>query len=363
MKKFILSGCDLHDNSLRLKIASGTEAPQKRSFENTPEARQAMIAELQRRAAAVGGAEIVFAYEASGQGFGLHDELRAAGITCHVLAPTKMECSAKHRKNKNDDKDADRVLEVLRGHCLAGNKLPSVWAPDPQTRDDREVVRARLDAQAKCSLLKMQIGALLKRSGVRKPKSAGAGWSKGYRHWLQALSECDEPLRQGARQALASLLRQVDHLQEEVQTLDQQLAQLAQSERYAAPIKALTQKLKAVGLLTALVFLTEMGDLSRFHNRRQVGAFLGLVPSSDESGETTDRKGHITHQGPSRVRYVLCQAAWRRARYDQRESAVYERIALKNPKHKKIAVVAAMRRLAVRMWHAASPVRGKTAGT
>jgi transposase len=362
MKKFILSGCDLHDNSLLLKIACSTETPQKRSFENTPEARQAMIADLQRRAKAAGGAQIVFAYEASGQGFGLYDELQAAGITCHVFAPTKMECSAKQRRNKTDEKDADRVLEILRGHCLGGNKLPNVWVPDLQTRDDRELARARLDAQDKCSLVKTQIRALLKRNGMRKPKQAGAGWTKAYRHWLQALSECDEPLRQGARQALASLLRQLQHLEEEVQTLDKQLAELAKTERYAPQVKELTTKLKAVGLLTAMVFLTEMGDLSRFHNRRALGAFLGLTPSSNETGETPDRKGHITHQGPARVRYILCQAVWNRVRFDQRERAVYERIAAKNPKHKKIAVVAAMRRLAVHMWHVASAVRGLAQG-
>ena len=42
-------------------------------------------------------------------------------------------------------------------------------------------------------------------------------------------------------------------------------------------------------MLTALVFLTEMGDLARFANRRQIGAYLGLVPRSYESGAAGDR--------------------------------------------------------------------------
>ena len=104
-------------------------------------------------------------------------------------------------------------------------------------------------------------------------------------------------------------------------------------------------------MLTAIVFLTELGDLSRFANRRQIAAYLGLAPSSHESGQRNDRKGHITHQGSSRVRKVLCQAAWTRVRCNEQEKAVYERIKAKNPKKKKIAVVASMRRLAVRLWH------------
>jgi len=45
-----------------------------------------MIGDLKRRADAVGANRLVFAYEASGLGFTLYDELAASGIECHVLA-------------------------------------------------------------------------------------------------------------------------------------------------------------------------------------------------------------------------------------------------------------------------------------
>ena len=64
-----------------------------------------------------------------------------------------------------------------------------------------------------------------------------------------------------------------------------------------------------VGVLTAMVYLTEMGDLKRFCNRRQVASYVGLVPSMMESCKSGERKGHITHQGSFRVRKVLCQAS------------------------------------------------------
>jgi transposase len=111
--------------------------------------------------------------------------------------------------------------------------------------------------------------------------------------------------------------------------------------------------LPGVGVLTALVFLTEMGDLRRFNNRRQVAAYLGLIPCSWESGEADDRKGRITRQGPARVRRVLCQAAWNRLRSEPREKRIYEGIVARNPQAKKKAVVAGMRRLAVRMFYVA----------
>jgi transposase len=351
MDKIIFIGCDLHDKNMLLKMALGIVAPVMRVFQNDALGRKAMIAELRKRSREAGGARIVFAYEASGLGFGLHDELRANGIECHVLAPSKMKRSPKQRRAKTDEKDAEAILEILRGHYLAGNELPAVWVPDAQTRDDRELVRCRLDVQEKCGSTKTQIVCLLKRRGVAKPDDLGGRWTKKYRAWLIKLACCDQPLDSGTRANLGSLLRQLAMLEQEVKVLDADLAALAKTERYAAKVAKL-MAIKAVGVLTALVFVTEMGDLERFKNRKQVSGYLGVVPSSDETGETNDRKGHITRQGPARVRYVLCQAVWNRVRHDPEEREVYERIAAKNPKHKKIAVVALMRRLAVRMWHA-----------
>jgi transposase len=79
-----------------------------------------MIEFLKTKVQQAGGARVVVAYEASGNGFILCDELRAAGFECHVLAPTKIERSVKQKRNKNDERDADRLLEILRGHYLAG---------------------------------------------------------------------------------------------------------------------------------------------------------------------------------------------------------------------------------------------------
>ena len=108
-----------------------------------------------------------------------------------------------------------------------------------------------------------------------------------------------------------------------------------------------------------MVFLTEIGDMQRFSNRRQVRSFLGLAPTCRESGEESDRKGHITREGPARIRKILCQAAWVRIVYDVEEARVYERIVEKNPKHKKIAIVACMRRLGVLMRHRAKDAQIK----
>ena len=125
----------------------------------------------------------------------------------------------------------------------------------------------------------------------------------------------------GARVALASLLRRIDALEQEVKELDKAVTALSETDRYRAAAEALCDKLTGVAILSAMVFLTELGDMRRFANRRKVGAYLGVVPSSNESGESaSDRKGHITRQGPARVRKVLCQSAWSLVAFDPEES-------------------------------------------
>ncbi len=351
MKHVIMIGCDLHDENMMLMVAVDQGSPERRCYPNHARGRRAMLESLGKMASACGGARVVLAYEASSLGFGLHDEVVDAGMECYVLAPTRIARSSQHRRRKTDEKDARHILDLLRAHVLAGNELPSVWIPDPQTRDDRERVRARLDLGTKRVSVKTQIQSLLKRHKLRKPSTVGESWTRKHRRWLAALAANRESeLLHGARVALGTLLRQLAALEEEIGLLDEDLKALATSPRYARPVEALIA-LKGVARLTALVYLTEMGDLRRFRNRKQIGSFLGLVPSSDESGESNDRKGHITHQGPERVRKVLCQAVWAHVRWDGAGQAAYQRIVARNPKHKKIAVVAMMRRLAVRMWH------------
>jgi len=152
------------------------------------------------------------------------------------------------------------------------------------------------------------------------------------------------------RQTLEALLRQVEFFEEQKKEVERAVCELAEAGRYGEPVRELV-KFKGVGTLTAMVFLTEMGDLSRFSNRRQVASYLGLTPTSNESGDNSNRKGHITRQGPGRVRKVLCQATWAALGHDPKVRADFDRMVRRNPKRKNVATVAFMRRLGIRLWH------------
>lgn len=353
MDEYIIVGCDLSDRSMMLKWAHNRHAPRKRSFSYDEDGRQAMIAFLLEQARQAGGAKVVFVYEAGPHGFALHDRLRAVGIDTYVVAPTRLKSSAKGRKQKTDEKDAQRLFEEARGYVLAGNELPCVWVPSARVRADRLVVRAHHEMRVDQTRVRTRVRMFLKPLDVRAPQEVGGAWTRKHRAWLRGLTQAPSPLHESERVVLASLLRQWESCQAEIDTLTQGIVARAASPFYAPMVKELVA-MTGVGVVSAMVFITEMGgELRRFDNRREVGAYVGVVPASHETGQRDDCKGHITRQGSSRLRGMLCQVTWARIRHDAHERAVYERLLSRNRKKKGIALVACMRRTLIRMWHAA----------
>jgi transposase len=67
--------------------------------------------------------------------------------------------------------------------------------------------------------------------------------------------------------------------------------------------------LRGISVLSAMVLLTELGDLRRFRHPRQLMAYVGIVPGERSSGESQKRMG-ITKTGNAHVRRILVEAAW-----------------------------------------------------
>ena len=349
MSKVIMVGCDLHDRSMFLKYAVGTQEPLQATYVNDFKGRLKMILELQEFAKKHKSKRIVFVYEASGLGFGLCDQLHDEGIECHVLSPTHLPKTVKSAKQKTDEKDAQMLLEQVRGFVLAGNSMPVVWTPPQRLRDDRDLVRARIDLSDSITSIKLQVLSLLKRHQIVKPEWFPSSWTKVALKWLK---EIPSKIDSAVAAVLLSYLARYESSQTELKTLDNAIQALSKTSRYKVSCEEL-RKLSGVGLLTAMTFVTEMGDLNRFKNRREIAAYLGICPASYESGEANDRKGHITRQGPARLRRMLCQAAWAAVNHDEAMRATYERIRGTKKGQAKKAIVAIMRRLSIVMWHVA----------
>jgi len=353
MSKVTMIGCDLHDRTILLRVAVGRSKPFQLEFFNTCKDRCKMITALKKTASTQGDGRIVFAYEASGLGHGLSDQLNDVGIECHVLSPNQLPKTPKSAKLKTDAKDAQMLLEQVRGFVLAGNSMPVVWTPPMQLRADRELVRGRVDVADEITRVKLKLKSFMKVNQLSHASPTTTLWSKAHLRKIRStmLGEMDFSLATKLR----ALMDRLEYYQREMQQLDKALKELSKTARYKVPCQCL-RRLKGVGLLVAMTFLTEMGDVNRFNNRREIAAYLGLCPASYESGDTDNRKGRITRQGPARLRKMLCQAAWVSIQHCEVTALTYHRIRQDQKKRTKKALVALMRKLAIRMWHTAMSV-------
>jgi transposase len=100
-------------------------------------------------------------------------------------------------------------------------------------------------------------------------------------------------------------LEQIGSLTERIRDYEHQLETISK-EHY--PETELLRQVEGVGVLTALTFVLTLEDPYRFEKSRSVGAYLGLVPASDQSGDR-DPQRRISKEGDEMLRRLLVGSA------------------------------------------------------
>lgn len=231
----------------------------------------------------------------------------------------------------------DRVDALVLAQLLRSEYLPSVWRPDEETSRMRHQTSERANLSADRTRLKNRIHAVLNQRLIEAPVSDL--FSKAGMSWLAQLA-----LDQPGQRTLERHLRQLAQLEAEFHLLDEELAQHA----YQHPQIKLLMSLPGVDYAVAESMLAVLGDHSRFADADRAAAYFGLVPSTHQSADRCYH-GHITKQGSSHGRWMLIQAAQHVARHPGPLGVFFRRIARK--KNRKVAVVAAARKLVTIAWH------------
>ncbi len=166
-------------------------------------------------------------------------------------------------------------------------------------------------------------------------------------------NKAPEHIPEALRPALDPILEHIGSLTQSIRDYDRKLQTIAE-EHY--PETELLREVEGIGPLTALTFVLTVEDPYRFEKSRSVGAYLGLVPAKDQSGER-DPQRRISQEGDEMLRRLLVGSAHYvlgpfGSDSDLRRHG--EKIASRGGKNaKKRAVVAVARKLAVllhRLW-------------
>jgi len=280
------------------------------------------------------GCTIQLMYEAGFGGFWLHDRLVAEGIECVVTPPNRVT-QEKVNPVKTDRVDARRLARNLET-----GDYTRCHVPDRERREDRQISRTLTQIQRTIVVTKNRIRKFLDFHGLNRGLPAGA-WTSAQYVRLRELS-----LSEGLQFCLDIMLRSLSELEAHRAVLLAKLKAVGSKERYRAAV-GLKRSCPGVGLLSAIRFTLEWGELSRFPTGKRLASFTGLTCREYSTGDRI-RKGRITGQSSGPVRGWLIQCAWRAIRSDPVLLTKYHQV-WKNSGSKKKAIVAVARKLAVRM--------------
>jgi len=240
--------------------------------------------------------KLTFCYEAGPTGYGLCRLLGSLGHACDVVAPSLIPKKPGNRI-KTNRRDAESLAKLLRA-----GELTRVWVPDEHHEAMRDLSRAREAAVNDLKAKRQQISSLLLRHGLYYPGKKT--WGRKHRTWLAQLKLS----HRGTRLAFEELTAGEREAAERVARLEAAIREVV-PDWSLAPLVTALQAMRGIQLVTAVVVLAEIGDLSRFASPRELMGYLGLVPSEDSTGDDVKR-GPITKAGNKRARRVLVEAAW-----------------------------------------------------
>jgi transposase len=240
--------------------------------------------------------EVRCVYEAGPCGYELYRLLVSKGIECSVAAPSLTPRKPGERI-KTNRRDARKLAELLRAGVLT-----MITVPDRRQESVRDLLRARDDVRRSVMSARHRLSKFLLRHGRRFRE--GTAWGGKHWQWIRS-QKMDQSYEQIVLDHYVDVL---EARQQELKVLDAHVQDAAKEPDYA-PMVAQLRVLRGIDVLSAMIILTELGDLRRFASARQLMAAVGLVPSEYSTGDKTRRFG-ITRTGNAHVRHVLVQAGW-----------------------------------------------------
>jgi len=267
--------------------------------------------------------------ESTGYSLWFHALLHRVGHTLVVGEAAKIRAMVV-RKTKTDRRDARHLLDLLQH-----NRFPSVWIPDPSTRDLRALIKHRLRLVRIRTMIKNGLHAIALNQGLALGPSL---WSQRGLAQLQGLIL--QPHTHRRRDDSLALLQ---WLNGRIDQLDLDVAAAAAADPNARRLMSHP----GVGPLTALATVLVLGPVARFPGSKHVVSYIGLAPSVNASADKY-RLGHISKQGSAVLRWVLGQAAPLATRADADLKRIYFSVLRRRGRPK--ARVALARRLLVRLY-------------
>jgi transposase len=273
-------------------------------------------------------------YEAGYSGYWIHESLEYYGIKNMIVNPSDIPTMDKEKRIKTDRIDCRKLAR-----CLRNKEIDNIYIRDKEQQQDRCLVRMRHTMVKKQTICKNQIKSLLAFYGIYiEEEKVKSYWSKNYIEWIKGTTR----QMSSATIAFNALLLELSDLRKNILEITKQIRQLSHSEKYQRKVKLL-QSIPGISLLSAMIILTEIGEIRNFNKLDKLLAYIGLIPGEHSSGERI-YKGGMLHRGNKMLKHIIIESSWVAVKKDP-SLILYYKNHLKNSRKTKIIIKVARKLL------------------
>lgn len=281
--------------------------------------------------------------ETSSESFDVADEVLALGhevrVVPSILAPS---LGVGARQIKTDRRDA----QILSKASVQLEDLGSVHIPSKESRERKAICGMREALVSARTELVNNVRGYFRTRRILLPEGPAANFAKRVRKRFETEAN-------GMPMAVERSLVCIETLSEQIKAADKELSLIAEGDKTCT----LLMTMPGVGPATSVRFAAAIDDVRRFTNGHRMESYLGLTPGENSSSEKK-RITSITKAGPTKVRWLLGQAAWCLWRTRPNDPLVIWANEVAKRRGKNIAVVGLARRMAGvlrAMWREGKP--------
>lgn len=247
------------------------------------------------------GPEDAVVFETGLGSFYWADKIEEKGALCYIINPYKFRI-IKDSWNKTDKQDSRNMAKALWVHIVTGEfGLPVVYKPSREVRELRKFFSVYASLNKHLVMLKNSVQSILTENGiVLSAENKKLLLSEKTGTSLLDKLEISEASRISVRLSLEILWK----VQEQKEQLVKEI--FYAGKPFEKEVKLLIS-IRGITPLSALAFLSDVGDVRRFKTTRKMNAYLGLVPKLKESGDMS-RAGHINRASRKTTRTLLTQS-------------------------------------------------------
>jgi transposase len=252
------------------------------------------------------------ALEATGNWYYFYEVLEHKCPKIYLAHPLKTRAIAEARIK------TEKIDSTILAHLLRTDFLPTSYIPPREIRDIREVLRYRASLVSLRTSIKNKVHAILSKNGINIEFSDIFG-KKAIKH-LRELN-----LRACYKQAISGYIRLVETLNGLIDEVTETIKKIVEDN----PQAKLLTTIPGISYYSALLIISEIGDVNRFPDARRLCSYAGLVPSVHSSGGKCYH-GSITKQGSKWLRWILIELSHHFIKSSNRIERLYKKITRKH---------------------------------